>query len=79
VRGDVVTCSPYCQEERRRELQRVSRKIRREEAKAKKVEKKVKKISSIDEFNRKAREMGMTYGQYELYLRLHGKEQKNVV
>ena len=71
-RSDIVTCSPYCQEIRRKEQQKAYRQNKRVEAKK-------KKPVSIAEFNRRAREMGMTYGEYELHLRLHGKEQKNVI
>lgn len=65
-RSDVVTCSPHCQ--RIRNLEKM-----KEYAEKQRIEKKQKPMS-IDEFNRKAREMGMSYGQYDAYLRMHGKE-----
>jgi hypothetical protein len=75
-RSDVVTCSPYCQRIRTIEQQKKYREIKKEKEKKKA---KQQKPLSIAEFDRKAREMGMTYGQYDLYLRMHGKEQKDVV
>ena len=74
-RSDIVTCSPYCQKVRTDELQKEYRKIRREELK----KKKACKPLTLAEFDRKAKEMGMSYGHYQLYLRTQGKEQKNVV
>lgn len=70
-RSDVVTCSPHCQ--RIRNLEKM-----KEYAEKQRIEKKQKPMS-IAEFNRKAREMGMSYGQYDLYLRMHGKEKQNVL
>ena len=74
-RSDVVTCSPRCQTIRRLEQQKKYREIRREEE----MKKKEEKFVSIDEFERRAREMNMSYGQYDLYLRMHGKERKNAI
>ena len=74
VRSDVVTCSPYCQEIRHKEYMKKYNKNKRDETKKKK-----EKTMSIAEFDREARKMGMSYGQYDLYLRLHGKEKKSVI
>ncbi len=76
VRSDVVTCSPFCQKIRRQEQRKEREQIKKEEEKRKANQ---PKPMSIAEFDREARKMGMTYGQYDLYLRMHGKEQRNVI
>ena len=70
-----VTCSPECKYERSRILSRENDRRRREAIRngthpslRKKAEQ--NKVESIHDFNRRAREMGMTYGQYDLYLRM---------
>lgn len=75
VRSDVVTCSPYCQSIRKREQQKGYRQTRKEERKKKKNQ---QKPMSIAEFDRRAREMGLSYGHYELHLRRE-EQKRNVV
>lgn len=70
-----VTCGPECKYERSRILSRENDRKRREAIRngthpslRKKAEQ--NKVEPIHDFNRRAREMGMTYGQYDLYLRM---------
>lgn len=71
-----VTCSLECQHERKKRLSRENGRLRREAIKngtlppAKPERKKQNTVEAISDFNRKAREMGMSYGQYDLYLRV---------
>ena len=74
-RKDVVTCSPYCQEIRMKEWRKEYRKKKRIEETKKR---EITKPMSIAEFNRRAREKGMTYGQYELYLRMEGQKRNAI-
>ena len=78
-RSDVVTCSPQCQRTRTLEKHKVYNQMRRDEAKEAKKIKEVSKQLTIAEFDRKAREMGMSYGHYELYLRMQARGKRNAV
>ena len=73
-RSDVVACSPYCQRVRTQQLQKEYHRIRREEAKRKEAA----RPATLAEFNAAARAAGMTYGQYELYLRKE-EQKRNAV
>ena len=37
---------------------------------------KQKKVETLAEFNRKAREMGMSYGEYDKYLRIQAMQKE---
>lgn len=73
-RCDSVTCSSECNYERTKKRSKETgaayrAKMRAERLLQKEKVKKKKKAESIPEFNRKAREMGKSYGQYDVYLR----------
>jgi hypothetical protein len=74
-RCDSVTCSRECNYERNKRRVRESGAVWREKMRAERLlqkeqPEKKKKAETIPDFNRKAREMGMSYGQYDLYLRM---------
>ena len=79
-RCDSATCSPECYKERNKKRNRITGAIYREKMRADRLllveqpKPEPKKPETIAEFDRKAREMGMTYGQYDLYLRLQKGE-----
>lgn len=63
-----VTCSPECKDERHRRMVNANNRARREAilngTLPKSVRKKQKKVESVEELSRKAKEAGMSYGQY---------------
>jgi hypothetical protein len=69
-----VTCSPECKDERHKRIVNANNRARREAilngTLPKPERKKQKKVETLAERNRKAREMGMTYGEYDKYLRI---------
>lgn len=74
-----VTCSPECQHKRKKRLERErlhrQTQIYKEEQRAEAVQvRKQKRISSVEDIQRKAREAGMSYGQYTamLYMKREG-------
>ena len=60
-----IFCTDVCKRKRQLEQQKESR----ERAKTNALEKK-KKMSALAEMNAKARELNMSFGQYDLYLRM---------
>lgn len=63
-----VTCSPECKQERHKLMVRKNNRVRREAIQngtlPKPKRKKQKKVETLAEVQRKAREAGMSYGQY---------------
>lgn len=77
-----VTCSPECKKERSRRLSYGWNRARREAilngtrpAPGRKKAKQ-KKVEALAEFNRKAREMNMSYGEYDKYLRIQAMQKE---
>lgn len=78
-RPSKVTCSPECQHKRKSLLEKErwhsQTKIYKEEQRAETVQvRKQKRIASVEDIQRKAREAGMSYGQYTalLYMKREG-------
>lgn len=69
-----ATCSPKCKNARHRKMVNANNRKRREAIRngtlPKPNRKKQKKVEPIPDFNKKAREMDMSYGQYDAYLRI---------
>ena len=79
-RCDSVTCGAECLGERNKRRVRENGAIYREKMRAERLTEKErpktkrKKPETLAEFDRKAREMGMSYGHYDLYLRMQKRE-----
>lgn len=76
-RCDSVTCSPECNTERNKRRVRENGAFYRAKYRAERMLQKEKekqkpknKADTLAEFDRKARAMGLSYGQYDLYLRM---------
>ena len=77
-----VTCSSDCKHERANMLSRERGRALREAVRNGTMQaperKKAKKVEPIHDFNRKAREMGMSYWQYDMYLRLQAMRKEGM-
>lgn len=77
-----VTCSMECKYERSKRLSRENDRQRREAImngtlpKPERKKPKQKKVETLAEFNRKAREMGMSYGEYDKHLRIQAMQKE---
>lgn len=69
-----ITCSDICRKKRYKQIQEAANKKMKAKRNAEKILKKLReqeskdKLSPLAEKNEKARELGMTYGQYDAYL-----------